>query len=154
MNKLVYMFIFCGFLGYITLIPGFSNKVQYFYLRLITGSELQDNGICKNIPHGWALGATIQEGQYKRFHLRRNHGDVHQFVSVSLRSGDSIPNIGRFSLVKSAPGEFDIYEVKIGESEEGQMYWSSLKQQPIMLLTDELELLSELSQLPWNEPCD
>ena len=122
MNKILYLLIIIGFLGFLTLIPGVTDGSIYYYYRIINGKIIKFDNNCYSIPDGWFK--TTEKIDNSGYSLLKKDQEKHEIILISKANKDFFDRIQSSELSKQADHDpYSVYEVPSSLTNNGIRYW-------------------------------
>ncbi len=127
-NKISYLLIIIGFLGFLTLIPGVTDisgvtdDSIYYYYRIINGKIIKFDNNCYSIPDGWFK--TTKDIDNSGYSLLRKDQVKYEIILISKVNKDFFNRIQSSALLKQVDNDsYSIYKVPSSSTNNGARYW-------------------------------
>jgi hypothetical protein len=99
-RRLSIIFVVIGFFGFVTLVPGFFDKVSYYYFSLVEGRTIEFGEQCYSVPGEWVIDSVESQDGRKVINLRHKNKGKFQFVSVISVAASDIPDLTKLKPIK------------------------------------------------------
>lgn len=152
-KKLFWVFVVCGLLGFLSLIPGTFDKAAYIYFRVVDGNSVTLDGSCIKYPSGWVLDSMENRSEHKVVNLRKKTESGYVFASLIDGPKEIIFNSENSVPIKEVPGEFSIYEVQGLPAENTVRYWTTIPGLNVILMGRDVDAIETLATAAWRADC-
>ena len=144
-KKFSYILVVFGFLGFLTLIPGFVDGVIYYYFRVVSGHSMEFKNQCFSVPKGWVIDSIPNRTKRRVYSLRSKDSEKYYFASVIYGKASIVPGIKKLEPIKIEGDLFRVYELANLADQNTVRYWSVVPAQNLIIMGRDISVLESLS---------
>ena len=124
MNKILFILIICGTLGFLSLIPGVMDNAIYYYYRAMNGKLIKLDNKCYSIPDGWFIHPTEDIDNSSRYSFMKKGHEKYEITSIFRANKEFQNRIQNSALLKQIDSDFySIYKVPGSLMSNMTRYW-------------------------------